>query len=60
MVSYGRAEYQQVFDREGQIEISKFDKEARQDYNLILPKREYNNYTTGTLRLQPIVATSSV
>jgi hypothetical protein len=45
MVSYGRAEYQHVFDRGGQVEIFKFDKEARQDYNLILPKWEYNNYT---------------
>lgn len=31
MVSYGRAEYPQVFDLRGQVEISKFDKEARQD-----------------------------
>jgi hypothetical protein len=46
MVSYGRAEYQQVFDRGGQVEISKFDKEGRQDYNLILPKWEYNNYAS--------------
>jgi hypothetical protein len=45
MVSYGRAEYPRVFDRGGQVEIAKFDKEARQDYNLILPKWEYNNYT---------------
>jgi hypothetical protein len=43
MATYGKAEYVQVFERAGQIEISKFDKQARQDYVLSIPAPEYYN-----------------
>jgi hypothetical protein len=43
---HGKAEYMHVFNRGNQIEISKFDKEARQDYVLIIPEKEYHMYAS--------------
>lgn len=43
---HGRAEYVHVFARGNQIEISKFDEEARQDYVLIIPEKEYHLYAS--------------
>ena len=43
----GKAERARVFSGEGQIEIAKFDKEARQDYVLVVPDREYRKYAEG-------------
>lgn len=36
----------QVFTRGNQIEISKFDKEARRDYVLTIPEKEYHLYAS--------------
>ncbi len=48
----GKAERVRVFSGEGQVEISKFDKEARQDYVFVVPDREYRKYADGGIPIE--------
>lgn len=51
-LAQGKTEYSHVSKQGGEVQISKFDKEGRQDYTLIIPEKEYKDYTNEGIPIE--------